>query len=67
MIPKSYTKDSKFHCCNCKHLIGGYFCAFGETEKAEDLLSDPKWKSDNEVYVNGFCDELVEYSLKRKV
>jgi hypothetical protein len=66
MIPKSYTKDNTLHCRNCKYLIGGYYCFYGETEKAEDLLSNPKWQSNNEVYVNGFCNELIEYSLKDK-
>ena len=61
MIPKSYTKDSKPRCCNCKYLVGGYFCSFGESRKVEDLLSDPKWKAENEVYVNGFCAELSGY------
>lgn len=59
MIPKSYTKGNGRTCSNCKHLIGGYFCSFGEDEKKFlDLLKDSQWCHDNEVYIQGHCDEF---------
>ena len=63
MIPKSYKKNIPI-CQNCKYLINSYFCAFNETKSHEELLDDPNWKYNNEVYLKGGCDMFEEQTLQ---